>query len=760
MNDFSWVGKGVPRVDALAKVTGSAKFTGDMTLPNMLYGKILRSPFPHARILNIDAARAGRLPGVKAVITGRDTPGEKYGVFPHTRDQHLLAIDKARYIGDEVAAVAAVDEATAAEALELIHVEYEPLVPVFDPFEALKEGAPIIHGHAPRNRSVEVLIEHGDIGKGFSDSYCVLEEHFEAHGLAHSQMEPYACLASFDPSWKKLLMWMPHQSPFTKQKGLSNTLHLPLGNIRVLKSCIGGAFGGRSEVSPADLCAALLSMRCGRPVKISYSREENFSTTRLKHPWDIRIRMGCSREGRLLAIKMQIVADGGAYNSTGPIAMSGPYSTGLDPVYRIPNVHYSAVRAYTNNPIRGAMKGHGVQQLFFALESMMDMLADKTGLDPLDIRLKNIVGAGEKLKSGSRITSSGLEEALRQTSEKAGFKQKLGERRKGRGIGIACGAMICGFNMGFRSGSTAYVRFNEEGEATLFTGATDNGQGNDSIMVQICAEELGLGMEDITLVSADTELTPLDPGSYSMCTTFVSANAVKAAASDARMQIISLAAEELEANPVDIELHGRAARVKGSPQRKIPVKKLVIKSFQKGRPVLGSGHFRPDIEYKRDWIKETVQKGQVTGAYTFGAAVAEVEVDEETGEVKVLKITAAQDCGFAINPISVEGQIEGSAGFALGQALFEDVALDRGQVMNSNFADYRLPTVPDLPEIQSLLVESLDPNGPYGAKEAAEAVHPAIIAAIANAVSRASSIRPRSLPMTPEKILELLDKRG
>ncbi|MFH1125450.1 MAG: xanthine dehydrogenase family protein molybdopterin-binding subunit, partial [Pseudomonadota bacterium] len=662
-----------------------------------------------------------------------------------------------RYIGEEVAAVAAVDEETALEALDLIRVDYEPLTPVFDPFEALKEGAPIIHDHAPNNRSAEVLVEHGDIEKGFSESYCVLEERFEAAGLAHCQMEPYASLASYDPFSKKLMMWMPHQSPFTKQKGLSNTLKMPLGHIRVLKSYIGGAFGGRSEVSPADFCAALLSMKCERPVQISYSREENFSTTRLKHPWDILIKLGSNRAGEFMAVKLEIVADGGAYHSTGPIAMSGPYSM-LDSIYRIPNVTYSAVRAYTNNPIRGAMKGHGVQQFFFAMESMVDMVAERVGLDPLEIRLKNIVGEGERLNSGSCITSCGLKESLLEASQAARFKEKWNSRSQNKGIGIGCGTMICGFNMGFRSGSTAYVKFNEEGEATLFTGATDNGQGNDSIMVQIAAEELGLGMEDISLVSADTELTPLDPGSYSMCTTFVSANAVRAAASEARRQLIELAAEALEANVLDIDLREKKAFVKGSPTKNIPIKKLIIMSYHRGKPVFGSGHFRPNIEYKRDWLKKNYQEGQMTGAYTFGTAVAEVEVDEETGEVRVLKITAAQDCGFAINPVSVEGQIDGSAGFALGQALLEGLSMDRGQVMNSSFADYGLPTAPDMPEIASLLIESNDPNGPYGAKEAAEAVHPAIIAAIANAVAKAVGIRPRSLPMTPERILELLGK--
>jgi 4-hydroxybenzoyl-CoA reductase subunit alpha len=755
MKDFQWIGKPLPRKDALIKATGSAKFTNDVFLPNMLHGRILRSPYPHARIRNIETDKAKRLPGVKAVITGYDTPGEAYGVFPDKRDQYLLAMGQVRYIGDEVAAVAAVDEETAQEALDLIEVDYEPLDPVFDPLEALKEGAPVIHEHAPNNVSSEVLTEFGDIEKGFKDSSFVIEEHFEADGLSHCQLEPYVSLASYDPSSRKLSMWMPHQSPFTKQKGLSNTLKIPLENIRVLKSYIGGAFGGRSEVSPSDFCAALLSMQCGRPVKINYSREETFSVTRQKHPWSITIKIGADKNGKFMAVKMRIIADGGAYLSTGPIAISVAHSM-WESLYKVPNVSYKAVRAYTNNPIRGAMKGHGAQQLFFAFESIVDMLGEKVGLDPLEIRLRNIVEEGEILNSGSRVTSCGVKDTLGKTAEASNFKEKC---KKRSGIGIACGISVVGFNMGFRSGSTAYVKFNEEGAATLFTGTTDNGQGNDNMMLQVAAEELGVTIDDINLISADTELTPLDPGSYSMSSTFVSANAVKAAASHGRKQLLEIAAEALEANVLDLELKDKKAYVKGSPQISIPIKKLIILAYRKGKPVFGSGHFRPDINYKYDWTRKGRQEGQATGAYSYGTAVAEVEVDSNTGEVKVLTVTGAQDCGFAINPLGVEGQMEGSIGFALGQSLSETLMMDNGQVMNANFMDYRIPVASDMPDMDSIIVESNDPNGPYGAKEAAEAVHPAAIAAIANAIANAVGVRPKALPITPEKMLKLLKEK-
>jgi 4-hydroxybenzoyl-CoA reductase subunit alpha len=754
MVDYQWVGYGIPRIDSLSKATGSAKFTNDISLPNMLHGKIFRSTYPHARILNIDTKKAERLRGVKGIITGRDTPGEKYGILPEKRDQYLLAMDKVRYIGEEVAAVAAVDEETALEALELIKVDYEPLQPVFDPVEALKEGAPQIHEHAPNNISIQVLIEHGDIIKGFKESVRVVKEHFETATLSHCQLEPYVSLASYDPASEKLMMWIPHQSPFVKQKGLSNTLKIRLSKIRILKSCIGGAFGGRSELSPADFCAALLSMKSGRPVKIQYLREETFSCTRQKHPWIIDIEMGAKEDGTLSGVKIGITADGGAYHSTGHIAVSIPYAM-LESTYRIPNVRYEAIRAYTNNPIRGAMKGHGVQQLFFAVESSLDMLAEELGLDPLEIRLKNIVHEGEKLNSGSVITSCGLRDCLIQSTESGQFKSKWRTRAKGYGVGIGCCSMINGYNMGFRTGSSAYIKFNEEGEVTLFTGTTDNGQGNDSMMVQIAAEELGLEMEDINLASADTELTPLDPGSYSMSSTFVSANAVRTAALDAKRQISDLAGETLEANPIDIELRDKVAFVKGSPTKAIPIKNLIRRSYQKGSPVFGAGHFHPDLDFKGGWIASGEQRGQLTGAYSFGAAVAEVEVDRETGAVRVLKITAAQDCGFAINPITVESQIEGSVLFSLGQALSEELIMNKGQVLNASFLDYKFPVTLDMPDIKSIIIESKDPHGPYGAKEAAEALGPAVIPAIANAIASATGVRVKSLPITPEKMMKL-----
>jgi 4-hydroxybenzoyl-CoA reductase subunit alpha len=753
------VGRGVPRIDARSKAEGAAQYTDDIQLPHMLHGAILRSSHPHARIREIDVSRAVALKGVRAVVTGRDGLGVKYGVFPHSRDQTLLALDKVRYVGDEVAAVAALDRDTAEEALSLIRVEYEVLPAVFDPAEALKQGAPVLHDHAPDNVSATVGLDFGDVEDAWKRSAAVVEEHFDLPALSHCQLEPYVSLASYDPATGQLDMWMPHQSPFTKQKGLSNTLKIPPSKVRVLKSQIGGAFGGRSEVSPADYCAALLSMKTGKPVKIRYSREETFTVTRQKHPWRARVKLGADARGVVTGFEADILVDGGAYNSTGQIAISVPYST-IEATYRIPNVRYRATRAYTNNSIRGAMKGHGINQIYYLFETLLEALARELGIDPVEMRLRNLMNTGETTNSGSTVTSSGLREALEKSVETAGYGKTNPAGGGLRGVGVACGSSIVGFNMGFRSGSTAHIRLNEEGGATLFTGTTDNGQGNDSMMVQIAADQLGIPMADIALVSADTQLTPLDPGSYSMSSTYVSANAVWEAAKDARRQLLERAAEKLEAAAEDIVLADGYAHVVGSPAERVSIRSLVVKSLQLGSPIAGEGHFRPDIDYTRDWTTPGRQTGQVTGTYSYGAAVAEVEVDPDSGAIKLLRVTGAQDCGFAINPVAVDGQSHCSIAFGLGQALFEGLEFNAGQALGLNFADYGLPGAADMPQMQTIIVESHDPAGPYGAKEASEALHIAVLPAITNAVADALKVRPTRLPLTPSRVLKMLKERS
>ena len=756
--EYSVVGRRVPNIHGAAKATGAARFSGDITLPRMLFGKILRSPLAHARILNIDTSRAERLPGVKSVIIGKDTEGIKYGVFPQTRDELALALDRVRYIGDELAAVAAVDEDAAQEALGLIRVDYEPLPAVFDPLEAMKPGAPQIHEHAANNVGVHVRIPFGDIEAGFARADHIREDFFQTQFISHCQMEPYAVASSFQTSGE-LEVWVPNASPFTRKRALSNLLRLPMDNVRVHHVFIGGHFGGRSELISGDYCASLLSMKTGRPVRITYTREETLCNTRQKHAFAMNVRTGVRGDGTLVAQSIQVVGDGGAYVSTGAIAVTVP-AVMLLSVYRVPAFLYEAHRVYTNKPPCGAMRGHGNQQLRFAIERQMDMIASDLGMDPVELRLKNAVRSGDVLPYGSKVFSCGLEESVREAVRASNWEHRASYEEPpggpGWGVGLGVASIISGFSMGVRTLSAAFIKFNEDAQATLLTGIVDNGQGNETMAAQIAAEVLGLGVDSVTVINADTATTPQDPGSYSMQSTFTGGNAVLAAAADARRQILEIAAEQLEANPSDLDLKEKRVFVKGSPERSVGLRDVIWAGLAAGRPVLGRGHYMPAVD-SADWYRGRIE-GQMTGAYTFGTTVVEVEVDRETGQIAVLEVAAAHDCGRAINPMLVEGQTEGSVPLGQGQALTEDVVQKDGQVLNPNFSTYFLPTAADAPRVKSIIVETVDPNGPFGAKEASESINIAIVPAMASAVEQAVGANIQTLPVTPEKVLEAMEK--
>jgi len=764
VKDHNIVGVKVGRTDSLAKALGSAKYAGDMVLSRMLYGKILRSPHAHARIISIDTSRAEKLPGVKAVVTGKDTAGVKWGIFKQTRDQYLLAIDKVRYAGEEVAAVAAVDEDTAEEALDLIKVEYEVLASVLDPIEAMSKGAPQIHDQAEQNIGMRAFMDFGDVEEGFKKADYVYEDRFVTSKISHVQMEPYAVLASYDASGK-LDMWIPNQSPFTKRRSLSNVLEMPLSKIRVHHINIGGAFGGRSDPSPAEFCAALLSIKTGRPVRITYSREETMAATRHKHGAIVDLKLGVKKDGTLLAKDVKIVLDGGAYLSSGVIAAYYPYAIS-EAIYGIPNYRYESLRVYTNKTPCSMHRTHG-SQLVRAEEVLIDRIARDLGIDPVEIRLKHAVKAGETLPSQSKVTSFALSETIEKAVAASGWKGKKGKLGEGRGIGMACGsALTAGQYIGFRMNSSAYIKFNEDGSATLFSGNVDNGQGNESIMVQVAAEELGLPMEDIALVCADTELTPQDAGSYIMQAAFCSANAVRLAASDAKQQIKKIAAPRLGVEPKNLELKDRRVYVEGNPQKGMPIADVVRFSLLEGNAVLGRASYTPKAMSKVGWSYWTPGvvnvEGQQGAAYTDGTTVVEVKVDKETGQVKVLNMWLAYDCGFAINPMAVESQWEGEAIQMLGETLFEKLEWNEkgGELITRSFLDYKIPTALDAPtNIKNIIVESVDPKGPYGAKEAGLCGGQGVEAAIANAIYDAIGVEVKEAPVTPEAILRALEEK-
>ena len=753
--DYSVVGKRVPRIDSVPKVKGDAKYSADLYLPGMLYAKALRSPYAHAKILHIDTSRAEKLPGVRAVITGKDAIPYRWGVFAYTRDMQFLPTDKARFVGQEIAAVAAIDEEIAQEALDLIRVEWEPLPYVLDPEKALLEGAPLLHDDKPGNVSVRIFVNEGEVERALSESYLVEEGRFFSPEENYCQLENYAVLANFDSTG--LDIWCPNAGPHMKARPLSNALGIPTSDVRVRKVMVGGHFGGRSEISPADFMAALLSKKSRRPVKLVYTREENFNCVRQVHGSITDCRIGVDAEGKLTAIDMKVIMDGGAYASTGPIAASVAYIM-IEETYKFSHFRYEAIRAYTNKPPRG-MYPHHPRTTYAGLELLLDRIAEKLGIDPLEFRIKNAVHEGYVTPTRSVITSCGEVETMRLAAERAGWKEKRGHLPPYRGIGMGCGAMISGFPMGIRGGSAAFVRFNEDGDAVVISGVMDNGQGNDHMVAQIAAEELGIPLDRVKVITGDTSVTPSDQGAYSQASTLISGGAVKAAAADAKEQLLEVAAQMLEANKTDLQAREGRIFVKGEPERSVDISKVARTALSRNRAILGRGDRWPDADPKRDWIKNP--RGQVASAYSFGTAVAEVEVDPETGKVTLLNMVGAHDCGYPINPLAVEQQIQRSAMEAGPQGVLMEKHLwtEKGQNLNANFADYWFPLATDVPNIEPIIVRSNDPFGPFGAKEGGLSISVAMIGAVANAIQNAIGVTPKEFPVTPEVVLKLLEEK-
>ncbi|OPX99015.1 MAG: 4-hydroxybenzoyl-CoA reductase subunit alpha [Syntrophorhabdus sp. PtaB.Bin006] len=753
MDNHSVIGKSTPRTDYLAKVTGQACYTADIKLPGMLVAKVLRSPHAHARILKIDGSRAMKVPGVKAVVSGFDGYGVKWGVFRYTQDHAMLPTDKVRYIGEDVAAVAAVDEEAALEALDLIEVDYEPLPAVFTPDTAMAPGAILIHDQYAGNINVHVHIDVGDVDRAFGESFLVREDTFKASGEAYAMMEPYAVVAHYHGG--RLELWMPNAGPHVRAKALSNLLRIPLDKVNIRHINSGGAFGGRSEVSPGDFVTALLSMKSGRPVKLILSREENAISTRQAHDMIATVKTGVRKDGTVLAKEFKVIYDGGAYSSTGPIAASIPFYV-YEEAYRFPNLRYDGYRVYTNKGIRGMYGCHG-RAFLAGNEAQLDMIAGELNIDPVEIRIKNGLKTGEETATKSRITSGSLGEPIEKAAEKAGWKAKWGKLPQNRGIGIGCVAIMTGFPMGFRSGSSCSVKLNDDGHATVTTGVVDNGQGNESMVVQIVSEILGLPSGDITLVNADTEVTNLDPGAYSQAATFVGGNAVKKACEDARRQIIEIASEKLEEAVENLDLRDRTVISLRNSEKKMPISWITREAFFRAKPVIGLGSYIPKIDFDREWVSRPF--GQMAGTYSFGASIAEVEVDEETGKITVPHFVTAHDCGKALNPMVVEGQMEGSAVQAGVAAITEENLWDGGFLLNPDLLEYKVPLACNIPEIETIIVESGDPEGPFGAKEGGLSVRMNSHSAVACAVSNALRIQFSELPLTPDRVMKMIDRK-
>ncbi|RLF56904.1 MAG: aldehyde oxidase [Thermoplasmata archaeon] len=748
---YTVIGTRMTRTDSLAKVTGRATFTADLKLPRMLCAKVLRSPHPHAKILNIDTSKALRVPGVKAVVTAADAHGVKWGVFKYTQDHPMIAIDKVRYAGEDVAGVAAVDEETALEALDLIQVDYEPLPAVFDPDEAMKEGAPLIHEQYANNINVHVHIDVGDVDEAFAKADLVREDTFHAAGEAYSTLEPYAVVASYANGY--LDLWVPNAGPHVRAKALSNLLRMPLNKVRVRHINVGGHFGSRSEVSPGDLVTSLLSIKSGCPVKLVLTREENATCTRQIHDIQATIKTGVKKDGTITAKEFRVVYDGGAYSSTGPIAASIPYYV-YEEAYRFPNVRYNGYRVITNKGIRGMYGAHG-RAFLVGNEMQLDMIARELGMDPMEIRLKNGLKVGEETATKSKIISGGLEEPIRQAAERAGWKEKRATLHEGEGIGMGCVAIMCGFPMGFRSGSACYVKLNDDGQATIVTGICDTGMGNESMAIQIASEVLGIPVEDINIVNADTEATNLDPGAYSQAASFVGGNAVKRACEEAKSQILSFAAAKMNHPAEDLDLKDRMVVSRTDPSKSMPLRWVVREAFFQGKPIAATGAYMPKIDFQREWIKRPF--GQMAGTYSFGCSVAEVTVDKETGQIHIPRFVAAHDCGNPINTMAVEGQIEGSVQQAGVALLTEEIRWSEGRLLNPDLLEYKVPLACDMPEIEPVIVRSKDPEGPFGAKEGGLTTRMNAYSAVGCAAHDALGVVLNEFPLTPDRIFKALE---
>ncbi len=754
---FDVVGKREPMLDAFEKVTGRARFTDDLTFPGMLYGKILRSPLPHAKIISVDLSGALKVPGVKGAICGRDIPKKKYGIVPMAKDEYALAIDKVRYVGDEVAAVVATSIEAAEEAISKIRVDYEELPAVFDPLEAMKPGAPVIHENVPNNVSASIRKEFGDVEKAFRESDFVFEDTFYSQAVNHCPLEPQAAVAMVDHSGK-VTLWSSTQIPFFLRRNLATTLDIPESKVRIIKPKVGGGFGQKIDLYAKDFCAAFFAMKTLKPVKFVYEREEVFTSTRQRHPMHIELKTGMRKDGTILAQQFKVIADGGAYNSTAPLMITLACYFIMLP-YRLENLLFEGFHVYTNKPVGGAMRGHGIPQVRFAVEVQLDRIAEEMGIDPLDLRLKNAFQAGEPHPAKLLVQSCGFSDTLLKAAESIGWKEKRGKLPFGRGVGLAGASFPSGVSNMSHISSGAIVKIERDGSVTLLTGAADIGQGAETVISQIVAEELGVRLEDIRITAADTEVTPLDPGTFGSGVTLRAGNAAKMAASSAKMKLLEAVAEKMEVDVSELEMKDRRIHVRGDPDRGMSLLEA-IKVYQysdRPMPIIGRGSYMPPAKEPTTLLKED---GNFSPAYSFMTQAAEVEVDVRTGKVKVLKAVAAHDCGRAINPMLVEGQLEGSVVGGMGQALYENVITEKGQVMNPSFLDYGIPTAMEIPSITSVEVETDDPEGPYGAKESGEGTQLAPAPAIINAIYDAIGVRFKSLPVTPDKVLEALEKKG
>ena len=747
------VGVGRPYIEATKKVQGIAEYADDIRIKNVLYCKFLRSPLPHAIIEHIDTSLAGDLKGVKYVLTGKELP-EKFGVLPISQDETALAVDKVRYIGEIVAAVAAETEEIAVAACKLIRVKYKAIKPFFEIDESLYDigTEEKIHAHTKFNNNIHKKAElrFGNQEEGLQQSVFRSKMSFEFEGITHAFTEPHAATAYWDENG--LTIHTATQVPHYLHRALAKVLNIPLSKVRVIKPYVGGGFGGKSDPFPHEMIVSFLAIKTGRPVKVRFSREEVFLSNHGRHPTKMAMEVGVDNKGLMKYMDAEISIDGGAYGSFGVVTT---YYNGvlLQAPYAIENFGFKTFRVYTNKPQCGAMRGHGAVNSRFAIESLIDDLAHQMKMDPCALRLKNFMPSNTLTVGQYRITSNGSQESLMKVMELSQWEKKYGKLDEGHGLGAGCGFFISGSALPIIRNdlpqSVVHLKVDFDGRVLLTSGASDIGQGSDTMLTMIVAEVLGISMEKIFVLAADTLLTPVDLGSYSSRVTFMAGNAAKMAAENLRTEIM---------NAVSLQMQVPGDELNFSGDKVFSNDKKVDLSWNEAIDIVTAN--RGAISVSGKYISPQLGgdfKGAGAGlspSYSFGAVVAEVKVDIETGLVKVLNIWGAHDCGKAINPLAVEGQLEGSWHMGMGQALSEQLKYYNGLLLNGNFLDYKIPTSLDTPPIHSNIIETMDPEGPFGAKETGEgALHP-VIPAIANAVFDAVGVRITKLPISAEDILK------
>jgi 4-hydroxybenzoyl-CoA reductase alpha subunit len=754
--DFSVVGKRVERVEGYDRVTGDAVYVADIKLPGMLYGRILRSPFAHARIVRLDTSKAAKLHGVRAVVTAEDTIKRGWGAF--FPDQYPLSVGKARYVGEEVAAVAAIDPDIAEEALDLIEVEWEQLPAVFDAEEAMQEGAPLIHENKPRNIALTIDIERGNVEQAFAESDVIVEDTFESTPQWHSTIETIGSVAEY-AAGGKYTIYMNTQTLFNARYRIAAALGVRESDVRIIQPAVGGGFGGKSADDNNAVVAAILAKKARKPVKLINSREEDFlAGPRPRVNMRIWVKMGFKKDGRIRAKHIRVIADNGAYSGKAP-AITSVAALRHDTCYQYSDVKTQAYLVYTNKIPTGAFRGFGNPSAEWAVEQAIDEAAHELGVDPIEIARINAAEAGYISPHGNHVKSCELKQCIDLAENMIDWQRKRAEKKPNTGLGLACTVHVSGKrHFGDYDGSSATIKINEDGKALIISGEGECGQGAGTTLCQIAAEELGVPLEDVEFSQADTDLTTFCLGAFGSRLTYVAGNAVRDAAQKAKQQLYDTASEMLEANPEDLVSKDGKIFVKGAEQKAVTISDVArARLFRRnGAPVVASGSFDADSV-----LQDPTRYGNESGAYNFGCQAAQVEVDTETGQVKVLKYVAASDCGTVINPVGAEGQVEGSVAQGLGYALIEGLKMDEGRPVNPNFGDYRLPSMRDMPDLSHSFARSYEPTGPFGAKGLGELGMDPTAAVISNAIFDAVGIRIKTLPITPEKVLHALkEKRG